>query len=246
MKKLALIFGFCVFFCPAAWSTTQPCAVGTLASYEALGSGGCTIGTDLLSSFANVGGTFGATELDPTAVSVSPTGGSSDPELIFSVNQTATAPQLLETIFTYVISDSVFLQSTIGLANSSETVDGAVTDIQNLCAGGAFGPDGVDGCTGNALSLLTLDGIQNTDNTSLGAVNSVAVTDDFTLDGGTAGTASGGKFTDTFTAQTSVVTSTPEPASTLPAAILIVFLFLCQQAQTRTRLRARKLRSGKP
>jgi hypothetical protein len=243
VRKLALILGFCVFLCPAAWSTTQPCAAGTLASYEALGSGGCTIGTDLVSSFANVAGTFGATELDPTAVSVSTTGDSSDPELIFSVNQTATAPQLLETIFTYVISDSVFLQSAISLANSSETVDGAVTDIQNLCAGGAFGADGVDGCTGNALSLLTLDGIQNSDNTSLGSVNSVAVTDDFTLDGGTAGTASGGKFTDTFTAQSSVVTTTPEPANTLPAAVLIVLLFLCQQAQIRTRLRTGKLRN---
>jgi hypothetical protein len=205
-----------------------------------LGSAGCTIGTDLVSSFANVSGTFGATELDPTAVSVSVSGGSNNPELIFSVNQTATAPQLLETIFTYVISDSVFLQSAITLANSSETADGAVTDIQNLCAGGTFGPDGVDGCTGNALSLLTLDGIQNSDSAPLGAVSSVAVTDDFTLDGGTAGTASGGQFTDAFTA-TSTVTTTPEPGNTWAAAALIVLLFLSRQKQ----LWNQKLRSAK-
>jgi hypothetical protein len=79
---------------------------------------------------------------------------------------------------------------------------------------------------------LTLDGIQNSDSTPLGSVSSVAVTDDFTLDGGTAGTASGGEFTDAFTA-TSTVTTTPEPASTWPAAVLIVLLFLAQHMQLR-------------
>lgn len=232
MRKLTISLVFCVFLCPAAWCTT--CASGTLASYEALGSGGCTIGTDLLSSFANVAGTFGATELAPASVSITPSGGSSNPELIFSVDSSAAAPQLLETIFTYMLTDSVFLQSTISLANSTETVDGAVTDIQNLCAGGNFGPDGVDGCTGNPLSLLTLDGVQNSDNTSLGSVSSVAVTDDFTVDGGTAGTASGGKFTDAFSAQSSVAT-TPEPGNTWPLAVLIVLLFLGLQAQLRNK-----------
>ncbi len=230
MKRLALLFVWCVVLCPMARSTSL-CTTGTLASYESLGAGGCTIGTDLFSSFANVSGTFGATELDPTLVSITPSGGASDPELIFSVSSSAVASDLFETIFTYELSNRIFLQSTISLANSSETVDGAVTDIQNLCAGGLFGPDGVDGCTGNPLALLTLDGTQNSDNTSLGSVSSVAVTDDFTVDGGTAGTASGGKFTDAFTAQPSV--TTPEPANTWPLAILVVLLFLGLQAQLR-------------
>jgi hypothetical protein len=235
LRKLTLSFVFCVFMCPAALCTTQPCASGTLASYEALGSGGCTIGTDLLSSFANVAGTFGATELAPASVSITPSGGSSNPELIFNVDSSAVTPQLFETIFTYMLTHSVFLQSTITLANSSETVDGAVTDAQDLCAGGTFGPDGVDGCTGNPLALLTLDGVQNSDNTSLGSVASVAVTDDFIVDGGTAGTASGGKFTDAFSAQSSVVTTTPEPANTWPLAVLIVLLFLGLQTQLRNK-----------
>jgi len=234
LKKLVLLLVWCVFLCPMARSTSL-CTAGTLASYESLGAGGCAIGTDLFSSFGNVPGTFGATELDPTLVSITPSGGASDPELTFSVSSSAVAPELFETIFTYELSNSVFLQSTISLANSSETVDGAVTDIQNLCAGGTFGPDGVDGCTGNSLTLLTLDGIQNSDNTSLGSVSSVAVTDDFTVDGGTAGSASGGTFTDAFTAQSSVVTTTPEPANTWPLAILIVLLFLGLQSQLRSK-----------
>jgi hypothetical protein len=214
--------------------STAVCSSGTLASYEALGAAGCAIGTDIFSSFANVPGTFDATELDPTKVSITPTGGSNNPELIFSVSSSAAAAQLFETIFTYDLTGSVFLQSAISLSNSSETVDGAVTDIQNLCAGGTFAPDGVDGCTGNPLGLLTLDGIQNSDNTSLGSVTSVAVTDDFTLDGGTAGTASGGKFTDTFTATSSVV-STPEPANNWPLGILLLAVVFGLQAQFRSK-----------
>ncbi len=235
MKKLALLFAWCALLCPLARSTSAPCATGTLATYESLGATGCTIGGDLLSSFSNVAGTYGATELDPTLVSITPSGGASDPELTFSVSSSAAATELLETIFTYELSDSVFLQSTISLANSSETVDGGVTDVQNLCAGGSFGPDGVDGCTGNALALVTLDGFQNSDNTPLGSVSSVAVTDDFTLDGGEAGSASGGTFIDTFTAQASVVTPTPEPASTWALAIFVLVLALGLQAQLRSK-----------
>ena len=211
MKKLVLLLVWCVLLCPLARSTSI-CTAGTLATYESLGAGGCTIGGDLFSSFANVSGTFGATELDPTLVAITPSGGASDPELIFSVSSSAAASELFETIFTYELSNSVFLQSAISLANSSETVDGAVTDIQNLCAGGTFGPDGVDGCTGNPLTLLTLDGIQNSDNT-----------------------ASGGIFTDAFTAQSSVVTTTPEPANTWPLGLLVALLLLGRQSQLRSK-----------
>jgi hypothetical protein len=196
--------------CLASAAHANPCTDGSLASYEALGAGGCTIGTNLISSFGTLSGTTGATELPAGDVMIDPSGGTSNPELMFSVTQTAATGELLETIFTYQISGNPYILSEIDLSNSSETVDGAVTDIQNLCADGSFGPDGVSGCSGTPASLLTLDGIQNTDQTSLAALGFVSVTDDFTLDGGTAGSAMGGTFTDQF--QTGTTTSTvPEP-----------------------------------
>ncbi len=218
MKLLATIAVLGIFLCPGAWSS--PCTTGTLASYVALGSSGCTIGSNLLSSFATVPGTAGATELALSSVSITPSGDSASPQLLFSVDTSAAANQLFETIFNYQISGNPYLQSTIVLANSSETVDGAVTDIQNLCEGGSFGPDGVTGCPGTTDTLLTVDGIQNTDQTPLGSPAFLSVTDDFTVDGGTAGTASGGTFTDQFSAQTAV----PEPTGTLPIGASVLFV----------------------
>jgi hypothetical protein len=184
------------------------CTTGTLASYEALGSGGCTIGAATVDNFGGVPGTAGATAIDPTTVTVTPGGGGNNTTLTFSVNLTAQTPTLLESIFTYQISGPSFISDMLTLSSSSETADGAVTDIQNYCFGGQFGPDGVDGCTGSATgALLGLDGVQNTDQTPIANINLLSITDDFTLDGGTAGSASGGTFADQF--------ATPEPGALL-------------------------------
>jgi hypothetical protein len=152
-------------------------------------------------------GTTGATEIDPTLVTIDPSAGTAGPSLTFGLTESATAPTLYESIFTYLISGPEFTGETITLSGSMETVDGAVTDVQNNCAGGVFGPDGVTGCTGTAGSLLTLDGVQNMDQIGFANQRSIAVTDDFTIDGGTAGTASGGIFVDQFTV--------PEPGTWL-------------------------------
>jgi hypothetical protein len=184
------------------------CTTGTLASYELLGSGGCTIGADNVASFMAVSGTAGATAIDPTLITITPTGGTDNPVLTFQTSQTANAPTLLESIFNYTISGAAFTMDVLNLSGSSETGDGAVTDIQNYCFGGNFGPDGVTGCTGSVSgTLLGLDGIQNTDQTVIGGVTPLGITDDFTLDGGQGGSATGGVFADQFTA----TSATPEP-----------------------------------
>jgi hypothetical protein len=204
--KLAVMLVLCAG-CLTPNVHADPCVAGSLAFYEGLGATGCTIGTNTLSSFTSLSGTTGATELSPGAVSIQPSGGTADPELQFTVSETVQTPPLLETIFNYRIAGNPYTQSQIDLSNSSETGEGAVTDIQNICEDGSFGPDGVDGCPGVSDSLLTLDGIQNTDSTPLSALSSLSVTDDFTLDPGPSGSASGGVFTDQFTASTTV----PEP-----------------------------------
>lgn len=193
---------------------------GSLASYIALGSTGCTIGGDAFTSFQTLAGQTGATELAASAITINPSGGTVDPTLTFATTQSAAAPTLLESIFTYDLSGPSFTSSSTTLSNSSETVDGAVTEVENFCAGGTFGADGVDGCTGTAGSLVALDGVQNQDQSSLGPVTSLQVTNDFTVDGGTGGTASGGTFTNDFTA----TTATPEPSTFALGVLGLLFV----------------------
>ncbi len=205
--KLLFFFGVAVL-AAAQICSAATCANGTLATYEALGSAGCNIGGDTLSNFTTLSGTAGATELAAGAVSINPTGGSFNPSLTFSTSQTANANSLLETIFTYTISGDIYNGASTSLTGSSETVDGAVTNVENFCAGGSFGPDGVSGCSGSAGSLLTLDGSQNSDASATATSWLLSVTDDFSVNGGLSGSAMGGTFTNSFTA-------TPEPASLL-------------------------------
>ena len=186
------------------------CTDGSLASYIGLGSAGCTIGANTLYDFHTVSGISGATPISTADVSLTPLGGNFDPGISASFSTVAGANTQLELLFTYQIAGTSYIGDSITLTGSSETGDGAVTDIQNFCAGGMFGPDGVTGCTGMAGSLLTLDGIQNHDSTTFGPTSFFDVTDDLTLDGGLMGSASGATTTDRFS-------SVPEPISYLLA-----------------------------
>ncbi len=193
----------------AVGCSAAPCGSGSLASYVALGSGGCTIGTNTFFDFRTLSGIAGATPIAPAAVTLAPLGGTSDPGVSATVNTTANAGALLETLFTYKITGNSYISDSIMLTNASSSLGGAVTGLQNFCAGGTFGSSGVTGCTGITGSLLTLSGVQLQDSTSLLPVTLLSVTDDFTFDGGLAGSASGGTMTNRFTATSPV----PEPAT---------------------------------
>ena len=203
-------------FAVASGSSAAPCGTGSLASYIALGSSGCTIGADTFFDFRTLSGIAGATPISAGAVTLDPLGGTFDPGISATVNITANAGNLFETLFTFKISGSLYTGDSIALTNSSASSDGAVTGIQNFCAGGTFGPSGVTGCTGVAGSLLTLAGVQNQDSTSFRPVTLLSVTDDFTFDGGLAGSASGGTMTNRFTA-------VPEPAAFFVTAMGLAF-----------------------
>jgi hypothetical protein len=190
------------------------CGTALLASYIALGSGGCTIRSDTLFNFQALGGTAGMVPILPASVIMSPLGGAFNPGISVAANVTSPAGIVMEALFTYRISGSAFIADSITLANSSETGDGAVTDTQNFCVGGIFGSDGVTGCTGIAGSLVALGGVQNTNSTSLGPASLLSVTADFTIDGGIAGSASGGTIVDQFAAS-------PDPASIISVVLAI-------------------------
>lgn len=192
-----------------------PCTTGTLSSYIALGSTGCTIGTNNLFDFQAQSGVTGATAIATSTVSLTPLGGALDPGLISSVGVSASSGSLLETIFTYKISGNSYISSSLTLTGSSETGSGAVTGLENFCAGGIFGPGGTTGCTGVAGSLVTLDGIQGQDSRSFSSVTLLSVTNDLTFDAGRSGSASGGTLTDRFTA----IAAIPEPVTTLLTAV---------------------------
>jgi hypothetical protein len=201
-------------------SYAAPCGTGSLASYIALGSGGCAIGANTLFDFRALSGIAGATPISSGAVMLAPLGGNFDPGLSATVNTTANAGTLLEALFTYKITGSIYVSDSIGLTNSSVSGDGTVTGIQDFCAGGTFGPSGVAGCTGIPRSLLTLAGVQNQDSASFGLVTLLSVTDDFTLDGGSAGSASGGTLTNRFTA-------VPEPATFFVTGMSLILAAAC-------------------
>jgi len=185
---------------------SSPCASGTLASYIGLGAAGCTVGANTFFDFQTVPGTARATTISTGAVSLSPLGGSFNPGLSTTVNVSAAANSLLETIFTYQVSGQSYASDAITLGGASETGDGGVTYTQNYCFGGTFGPDGVTGCTGTAGALVTLDGVQNSASATVAQASLVSITDDLVLDGGTMGSASGAVATDQLAA-------VPEPGS---------------------------------
>ena len=206
------LIGCAALFSVAQLCSASTCTSGTLASYLSLGSSGCTIGGETLYNFSILSGQTGATELSAASISITPSGGVYTPALTFTTSQTASTNALLESFFTYDLKGASLVSSAITLSGSSETGDGGVTEIENFCAGGTFDSTGVGGCTGTAGSLLTLDGAQNADSSVLGPVRFLNVTDDFTLSGGTIGSAAGGTFTNSFGA-------VPEPASILFAGL---------------------------
>ncbi len=193
-------------------SPAATCTAGSLASYIALGSAGCTVGNNTLANFMIVPGSNGATAISPTAIGITPLGGSLDPGISTTVQQSA-AGNIFEAIFSYRISGSRYQSETYTLSGSSETGSGAVTGLQNNCAGGTFDSSGVSGCSGVSGTLLTLDGVQNRDFGTFALPSFLNITDDLTIDG-TGGTASAGTLTDQFNA-------VPEPASGTLSAIAL-------------------------
>jgi PEP-CTERM motif len=206
-----------VFFASSIVAITRLCSAGpygtgSLASYIALGSTGYTIGANTLSTFQGLAGKAGATPISSADVTITPLGGTANPELNAAISMRVGAGVLLETLFTYQISGQPSVSDSIALANSTQSGNGALTNLQDFCGGGMSGPDGVTECAAFPRTLLTLNGVQNQDSASFAPVTLLSVTDDFTLDGGLTGSASGGNISDQFRA-------VPEPATVLLAAI---------------------------
>jgi len=206
MKRVFLLAASA--FALAQLGAAASCSSGSLASYVALGSAGCMIGGDTFYNFQILTGISGGSPINPSAVTLSTSGSTLSPVLTISTSQSASGGVPLEAIFTYDVSGSIYKGISASLSGSSETVDGGVTGLVNFCEGGSFDSSGVSGCAQPNGSLLTLDGIQNSDMGTFANVSFLNVTDDLTIDPGTAGTASGGTLTNSFTAVPEPLTST--------------------------------------
>ena len=216
-------------FCFQTLSATPICMTGTLATYESLGAGGCTIGANTLASFTTLALTYGTAAIAPGSITIAPVGGTTNPGLTFTFSQTASTGQTLEAIFDYMISGAAYTMDTLTLSGGSETGNGDVTDTQNFCEGGSFGPDGVDGCTGPANgALITVDGAQNMDQSLLASPLLLSITDDIIVDSGGVGSASAGTFVDQLNATTGV----PEPATYLLFSVGIIAILLWRGKRT--------------
>lgn len=214
MKRALCLVALC--FVVTRFSHAASCASGSLATYISLGSAGCTIGGNTYFNFQDLAGSFGATQLDPSAVNITPSGGNYNPAITAVVNVSATAPNAYETMFTYSVTGLTYVSETMTLSGSSETGDGDVTDTINYCEGGPFGPDGVDGCAGITGGTNLIDGAINRDMFTFDPPYFLSLTYDLVIDGGTAGTAMGATINDSLSA-------TPEPA---PVCLAAVGLFL--------------------
>lgn len=207
--KQSLLMACLILGISQAGSAATTCSNASLASYVALGSTGCMIGNSTLSMFQVLSGVGGSTPITPASITVTPIGSPGNPGLSFQTNVSASAGSILDTFFTYTISGESYLSSTIALSNSSFSGDGAVTQLQNVCAGGTFGSRGVGGCTGTGLAQANLN--TGTNAVTFAGVPALQVSDNFTVDGGLSGSASGGTFSDSFTTTSTV----PEPSTVL-------------------------------
>lgn len=208
-------------------SAAASCSNGSLAQYIALGSTGCSVGGNIYSNFADLNGSFGATQIPAMDVMVAPSGGKFNPSLTFTVKVTSSLGTINETMFNYSVKGTAYASEVVTLSNSSEPGGGDVSDVTNYCEGGPFGPDGVTGCMGMTGGTALLDGPLNQDMLTFDSPYSLSLTDDLTIDG-TFGSAMGGKITDQ-------LNSVPEPAPLLITAIGLSLVLI---------LKSRLLRRG--
>ena len=175
------------------------CVPGTLASYMALGTAGCTIGGNVLANFTQGSALNGTINIPLTGLNIFPAGGSSNPGIVVTGSVTAGAGQVFSTLLNYTIAGSSYTSDTIALSNTTATGTGAVTDIQNFCLNGNFqAPTFVAQCAAGQGSGSPLVVLGNGEATATLSATSLGITHNLIIDSGVTGTASGAVIVDQF------------------------------------------------
>lgn len=208
MKQFVIFAGLIAM---AQGGSAAPCGQGTLASYILLGAGGCTIQGAVFSSFQALTPITGATLAAPENITISPIDSPGNLGFTIQMSAFALANSIREARFRYQISAGGITQSSITLSNTASSGDGAIYLIQDYCVNGTFGQDGVSGCTGLPGRQLSLN--SGLSQATFGSGSLLSVTNDFTLDGGQNGSASGGTITNQFVASGQVCSYSVSPGS---------------------------------
>jgi len=153
MKRACLAVLMCWLVPTAAFAA--PCLPGTLASYVALGSTGCSVGPALFFNFVNLPLQGGAVSIADSSTFVNPLDVPYQPGFRFDVNSQAGPNQFFQRMIGYSVTNASMTGNSVSLAGSSVTPDGAVTVIENKCLGAAFGP--LQSCSGANPSLVAFD-----------------------------------------------------------------------------------------
>ena len=205
MRRVVLLVSLLVAAVLASQAAT--CSSGSLASYIALGSGGCSIGNNTLFDFHPLAGSAGNTEISPSSVTITPLGGSLNPGLMISLHVSSPPPfGSNELMFNYNVAGTSYVGEVMTLSGASEPPDGGVTDTVNYCEKGTFNSTGVLGCPGVTGGTSLVDGILNTDAFTFHSPYFLSLTDDLVITAGAAAPASGATLIDQ-------LRSVPEPAS---------------------------------
>src|ERR1035437_8845898 len=142
-KRILLSLAACGILQTAVWGAL--CTVGTVATYEALGTTGCTIGDKVFSTFSfSNSATGGAVAPTAAGVAVTPvTTAGGEIGLSFGALWTAGSGQLVDTTITFdvaVVAGGAFLIDDASTVQSSGgfTGNGAASVTEGICAGPVF------------------------------------------------------------------------------------------------------------
>ena len=197
MKQVGLIFA--AWLGAAQLVSAAPCVPGTLASYIALGAGGCTIGSSVLANFTQGSALNGAVNIPLAGLDVFPAGGAANPGIVVTGNISAGNGQVFSALINYTITGNTYTNDTITLSNTTATGNGGVTDIQNFCVNGNFqAPSFASGCPMGQGSGSPLVVIGNGSETASVTATSLGITHNLEIDSGNTGTASGAVIIDQF------------------------------------------------
>jgi hypothetical protein len=231
MKKSALFIA--IFIGAVSPVNAGPCISTTLTNYIALGSGGCSIGTDTFFGFGELVGQFGAVQIAPGSILITPSGGSLNPTLEFSTILTVNFPAFDEALINYHVGGNTYLTETTTLGGTSPSNGADATSVQNYCPNGTFSTNGVTGCPGDPSgthNVLVNFGNSASPVTFPSHTSTLSITDDFVLDASGGGSITGGTLTDSFTATPSAV---PEPETCLLVGLGIAGGIVCKIKQSR-------------
>ena len=159
----------------------------------------------------------------PADVNITPGGTASNPALLFSFNRTASEGEVFESLFSFSASNSLSGLTGVSFDLAPPTVagDAAVTAILDVCPNGSFTAGDPLSCPASRASLVlfAIDGSTLLSNSvTVPVSNSLDVLLDFTLDGGTSGSASLGSARVEFSAAPEP-SAVPEPSAGLLAAL---------------------------